>query len=160
MHLATMVTMGPVCLMKLTRKRKLIRTLGFQSRKRLYNHQCPFVRLSVCLKPKPTNSLKSFISPYHNIQHHSHHYTYHNTTSQHNITLNITKQSHTLSQPSTILILNTPSPTPTHAPSHTTSRHHSYHQHQCYNQPLHHHRLLISRLLSFSACLIISSQVT
>ena len=29
MHLVTMVTMGPVCLMKLTRKRKLIRTLGF-----------------------------------------------------------------------------------------------------------------------------------
>ena len=28
-HLVTMVTMGPVCLMKLTRKRKLVRTLGF-----------------------------------------------------------------------------------------------------------------------------------
>ena len=29
MHLVTMVTMGPVCLMKLTKKRKLLRTLGF-----------------------------------------------------------------------------------------------------------------------------------
>ena len=29
LHLVTMVTMGPVCLMKLTRKWKLVRTLGF-----------------------------------------------------------------------------------------------------------------------------------
>ena len=28
-YLVTMVTMGPVCLMKLTRKRKLVRTLDF-----------------------------------------------------------------------------------------------------------------------------------
>ena len=45
------------------------------------------VRPSVCLKPKPPNSLKSIIPPYHNIHHHSHHHTqhlkhHHNTTSQ------------------------------------------------------------------------------
>ena len=28
-YLVTMVTMGPVCLMKLTRKQKLLKTLGF-----------------------------------------------------------------------------------------------------------------------------------
>ena len=31
----------------------------FQSRKRLYNHQCLFVRPFVCLSSKPLNSLKS-----------------------------------------------------------------------------------------------------
>ena len=46
----------------------------------------------------------------------------------------------------------TTSHTTSHTPSHTTSRHHSHHQDQHYHQPHHHHRLLISRLLSFSAC--------
>ena len=112
-----------------------------------------FVRLSVCLSvcPSETKTPKQLKIIHFTLPQHSTPLTPLHI-SQHNITLNITKQSHTLSQPSTILILNTPSPTPTHAPSHTTSRHHSYHQHQCYNQPLHHHRLLISRLLSFSAC--------
>ena len=49
-----------------------------------------FVCLSVCPSPKPPNSLKSIISPYHYLHHHSHHQTHHHTTSHtassHNIT--------------------------------------------------------------------------
>ena len=74
-------------------------TQSFQSRKRLYNYKCPFVRLFVCLLPKPPNSLKSII------QHHHSHITSHttsqttsqttshttsHTTSPHNTTHNIT----------------------------------------------------------------------
>ena len=44
------------------------------------------VCLSVCQSPKPPNSIKSIISPYHNLHHHSHH-THSNThTTTHNIT--------------------------------------------------------------------------
>ena len=38
--------------------------VSFQSRKRLYNHQCPFVCPSVCQEAKPLKQLKIFfISP-------------------------------------------------------------------------------------------------
>ena len=65
----------------------------FHSRKQLYIHQCLFVHLSVSLSTKPPNSIKSFISPYHNIHHQSHHHTQHLThhhTQHHNT--NITTQ--------------------------------------------------------------------
>ena len=55
--------------------------------------QPSFVRPSVCLSTKPPNSIKSFISPYHNIHHQSHHHTQHLThhhTQHHNT--NITTQ--------------------------------------------------------------------
>ena len=76
----------------------------FQLQKRLYNHQCLFICLSVHLLPKPSNSLKSFSTT----QHHSTaqlHTQHHITTSQQTITHNITSvphdtTSHTLSQPS------------------------------------------------------------
>ena len=86
----------------------------FQSQKRLYNHQCLFVRLSVSLSTKPPISIKSFIhftlpqhsppitpshttshTPSHTTSQHKHHNTtsknniktqHHNTTSQQNIT--------------------------------------------------------------------------
>ena len=52
-------------------------TVSFQSRKRLYNSQCPFVRSFVCLLSKPPNSFKSIISPCHNLHHHLHHHPQH-----------------------------------------------------------------------------------
>ena len=71
----------------------------FQSRKRLYNSKCPFVRLSVCLfvclLPKPPNSIISIIQHHHSHQHHTKHHTQHHThhhytPSPHNISHNIT----------------------------------------------------------------------
>ena len=76
------------------------------------------VRPSVCLKPKPPNSLKSFISPYHNIQHHSHHYTYHNTTSQHNITTQHHTQHH---QAKSHTVTTIHHPHPQHTITHTNT---------------------------------------
>ena len=77
-----------------------------------------FVRLSVSQSPRPLNSLKSFISPYHNIQHHSHHYTYHNTTSQHNITTQHHTQHH---QAKSHTVTTIHHPHPQHTITHTNT---------------------------------------
>ena len=59
----------------------------------------PSVCLSVCPSPKPPNSLKSIISPYHYLHYHSHHQTTSHPT------------LHTTSNTSSYNITHTPSPT-------------------------------------------------
>ena len=57
---------------------------------------CPFVICSsVCQLPKPSNSIKSFISPYHNIHHHSPHTITRNITTQHQNATEQHSQYHT-----------------------------------------------------------------
>ena len=86
---------------------------------------CMSVRLSVCLLPKPPNSQKSIIPPYHYLNHHTHNITHNITHSiTHNIKHNITTQHY-----------------------HTTPQNIT-HTHN-------HAFMLLERLLSFSACYII-----
>ena len=77
--------------------------IHFQSRKRLYNHQCPFVCLSV--RPSETKTPKQLKIIHFTLPHHSppltpsqttsHTPSQHNKTSQHNIT---TQHQNTTSQ--------------------------------------------------------------
>ena len=66
------------------------------------------VCLCICQLPKPPNSLKSIISPYNYLHHHSHHQTHHHTTSH--TTLHTTSHT-TLHTASSHNITHTPSPT-------------------------------------------------
>ena len=50
----------------------IVLTCAFQSRKRLYNYQCPFICPSVT---KPPYSRKSIIQQHHSHQHHTQHHT-------------------------------------------------------------------------------------
>ena len=86
---------------------------------------------SVCLSPKPPNSLKSIISPYHYLYHYLHPHPHHHT--QHHTQLFINKHS-------------------CHHSHHLLNSHHSH-----YHCPEQHHHLLIEWLLSFSACSLVTT---
>ena len=89
---------GPVLTRRISTYKKLSRHLFCKCSFAKATLESPIllICLSVCPSPKPPNSLKSIIPPYHNIHHHSHHHTQHHniTTQDHHST------SHTLSQPS------------------------------------------------------------
>ena len=93
------------------------------------------------LLPKPQNSIKSIISPYHNFHHHSHHtHTITNNITHnimHIITLNITCNIiHSITNNSIYYTLHH---TQHHTPSHTTS----------HTQTTTHTTMLLEQLLSF-----------
>ena len=91
--------------------------LFFQSRKRLYNHKCPFVCLSVTKTPqqiKINHSTLPTTTPQHHTQHHNtiRHYITHTSTHTHT-----NQHPHNHASGATFK----PSHTTSHIPSYTTS---------------------------------------